>query len=140
MDDIKIPEFLNTQEKYNKVIHEIDSIKKFEDIVLKLLDDESLDMTDVVKLMKILERDVILVNKLDEIKHLLDITESFMRYICVKEGKPLNISEQKPEKQEEKEPKPLKKITKLGARKQKNKVKAYEKPEKVMAGKWECDC
>ena len=67
--------------------------------------------------MKILERDVILVNKLHEVKLLIDMTESFIRYVCIKEGKPSNISEEKPEKQEEKEPKPLKKNNKTWSKK-----------------------
>ena len=81
MDDIKIPEFLNTQEKYNKVIHEIDSIKKFVEIVKKLFDDKSLDMIDNMKLMKILECDVILVNKLHEVDlKLLNVITNILNY------------------------------------------------------------
>ena len=93
MDDIKIPEFLNTQEKYNKVIHEIDSIKNFEEIVKKLFDDKSLDMIDNMKLMKILECDVILVNKLHEVdlKLLIKMTKYMISFICMKDGIPSNI-------------------------------------------------
>ena len=37
MDEIILPEFLNTEEKYNKMIHEVNTLHKFEEIVLKLL-------------------------------------------------------------------------------------------------------
>ena len=39
MDEIMLPEFLNTEEKYNKMIHEVNTLHKFEEIFLKLLSD-----------------------------------------------------------------------------------------------------
>ena len=48
MDGINLPVFLNTEEKYNKMIHEVDTLYKFEEIFLKLLSDEKLDKCQVL--------------------------------------------------------------------------------------------
>ena len=40
MDKINLPEAFNTEEKYNKMIHETDTIQKFEAIYLSLLSNE----------------------------------------------------------------------------------------------------
>ena len=42
MDGINFPEFINTEEKYNKLIHEVNTLPKFEEIFLKLLSDDNL--------------------------------------------------------------------------------------------------
>ena len=103
-EDLKLPEFLNSQEKYNKLIRETNTLKKFEDIYMKLLSDEELEMSSILGLMKIIERDVILVNQLTKAAALVEMTETFLRYIMMKE------SETK--KRKVKNPKPLKKIAK----------------------------
>ena len=64
MDGVILPDFLNTGEKYNKLIHEVNSLHKFEQIFLKLLSDDTLELPTILSLMKVIERDVILVNKL----------------------------------------------------------------------------
>ena len=52
-------------------------------------------------LMKIIERDVILVNKLTEASSLIEITESFIRYITLKDpASPKNTDESKQTNQE----------------------------------------
>ena len=81
MEEFKLPKFLNSEEKYNKLIHEADTLKKFEDISLKLLADEELEMSSILTLMKIIELDVILVNQLTEVTALMEMTESFIRYV-----------------------------------------------------------
>ena len=65
-EELKLPKFLSSQEKYNKLIRETNTLKKFEDIYMKLLSDEDLEMDSILGLMKIIERDVILVNELNE--------------------------------------------------------------------------
>ena len=103
-EDLKLPEFLNSQEKYNKLICETNTLKKFEDIYIKLLSDEELEMSSILELMKIIERDVILVNQLTEATGVVEMTETFLRYMMMKK------SETK--KKEVKNPKPPKKIAK----------------------------
>ena len=54
-EELKLPKFLNSQEKYNKLICETNTLKKFEDIYMKLLSDEDLEMDSILGLMKIIE-------------------------------------------------------------------------------------
>ena len=115
MDKINLPEAFNTEEKYNKMIHETDTIQKFEAIYLSLLCNEELDMQSISILMKIIERDVILVNKLYEASLLMEMTETFIKYTIMKEGN-------KPEKEEE-EPNILNKTGKDSSKNQKPKIK-----------------
>ena len=43
-------------------------------------------MSTILVLMKLIERDVILVNNLTEASNLMEMTESFIRYIMLKES------------------------------------------------------
>ena len=86
MDGVILPDFLNTEEKYNKLIHKVNSLHKFEQIFLKLLSDNTLELPTILSLMKVIERDVILVNKLTEVSALMEMTESFLRYMVMKES------------------------------------------------------
>ena len=84
-EELKLPKFLSSQEKYNKLIRETNILKKFEDIYIKLLSDEDLEMDSILGLMKIIERDVILVNELNEATALMEMTETFIKYMMMKE-------------------------------------------------------
>ena len=156
MDQINLPEFMNTEEKYNKMIHEIDSLNKFEKIFLKLLDDETLEMSSIMTIMKVIERDVILVNKLTEVSTLMEMTESFIRYMMlINKSDPFNNDdENKTDIQSKQQQKVLKKIVREVPKKQKKKKEAKKlaqqhtenkKPDIVyqeveIDSKWECDC
>ena len=83
MDGITFPEFINTEEKYNKMIHEVNTLPKFEEIFLKLLSPDNLEMSTILILMKLIECDVILVNNLTEASNFMEMTESFIRYIML---------------------------------------------------------
>ena len=128
MDEIMLPEFLNTEEKYNKMIHEVNTLHKFEEIFLKLLSDETLDMSNILTLMKMIERDVILVNNLKEASSLIKMTETFIKYIIVKK-KDKNQKQEQPKK-----PKKPKKLSKEDSKNEKKMKPAVEE------GVWECDC
>ena len=105
MDGVILPDFLNTEEKYNKLIHEVNSLHKFEQIFLKLFSDNTLELPTILSLMKVIERDVILVNKLTEVSALMEMTELFLRYMVMKES----IS---PEQQQQQNLKSIKKLSK----------------------------
>ena len=81
MEKIQLPDFLNTIEKYNKVVHETNTIKKYEDIFYALLEDKNIPLVDLLKIMYNLERDVILVHGISEVKHLMEMAESLIRYM-----------------------------------------------------------
>ena len=62
-------------------------LKNYEEVFYNLLGDESLPLLDILSLMRCIERDVILVHGINDITHLLELTESFIRYmtiLCVK--------------------------------------------------------
>ena len=141
MEGINLPEFLNTEEKYNKLIHEIDTLDKFEEVYLKLLSDDNLEMSAILTLMKIIERDVILVNKLTEPSTLIEMTESFIRYMMLKEPISSNKNDNKGEVKK-KSRKSIKDISKKQKKipKEDTKKEKKMKPSVEKEGVIECDC
>ena len=81
MEHLKLPSYLNTLEKYNEMIRAADTVKKYEEVFYNLLGDESLPLLDILTLMRCIERDVILVHGINDVIHLLELTESFIRYM-----------------------------------------------------------
>ena len=81
MEHLKLPSYLNTLEKYNEMIRATDTVKKYEEVFYNLLGDESLPLLDILILMRCIERDVILVHGINDVTHLLELTESFIRYM-----------------------------------------------------------
>ena len=81
MEHLKLPSYLNTLEKYNEMIRATDTVKKYEEVFYKLLGDESLPLLDILTLMRCIECDVILVHGINDVTHLLELTESFIRYM-----------------------------------------------------------
>ena len=81
MEHLKLPSYLNTLEKYNEMIRATDTVKKYEEVFYNLLGDESLPLLDILTLMRCIERDVILVHGIIDVTHLLELTESFIRYM-----------------------------------------------------------
>ena len=81
MEHLKLPVFLNILEKYNEMIQTTDTVKKYVEVFYKLLGDESLPLLDILTLMRFIECDVILVHGINDVRHLLELTESFMRYM-----------------------------------------------------------
>ena len=81
MESIKLPEFLNTSEKYNEMVRKTDTVKKYEEVFYELLGDESLPLLDILTLMKCIERDVILLHGINDVTHIFELSESFIRYM-----------------------------------------------------------
>ena len=81
MEDLKLPVFFNTEEKYNELVQKTDTVKKYEEVFYKLLEDDALSLMDVLTLMKCFERDVILVHGIKGVSYMLDLTESIIRYM-----------------------------------------------------------
>ena len=81
MEHLKLPVFLNTLEKYSEMIRTTDTVKKYEEVFYKLLGDESVPLLDILTLVRCIERDVILVYGINDVRHLLELTESFIRYM-----------------------------------------------------------
>ena len=101
MESIKLPEFLNTSEKYNEMVKKTDTVKKYEEVFYQLLGDESLPLLDILTLMKCIECDVILLHGINDVTHLLELTESFIRYmIAMSEEYDKNNTKQEIKKEE----------------------------------------
>ena len=81
MEHLKLPSYLNTLEKYNEMIRATNTVKKYKEVFYKLLGDESLPLLDILTLMRCIEHDVILVHGINDVTHLLELTESFIRYM-----------------------------------------------------------
>ena len=81
MEHLKLPVFLNTEEKYNELVQKTDTVKKYEEVFYKLLEDDTLSLMDVLTLMKCFEPDVILVHGIKGVSYVLDLTESIIRYM-----------------------------------------------------------
>lgn len=57
-DSVKIPKFLDTVDKWNAVVLSIDSAKKFDDLALKLIDDDEVDVFQFHDILLKLAEDV----------------------------------------------------------------------------------
>ena len=100
MESIKLPEFLNTPDKYNEMVRKTDTVKKYEEVFYKLLGDQSLPLLDILTLMKCIERDVILLHGINDVTHILELTESFIRYmIAMSEESDKNNAKEKIKKE-----------------------------------------
>ena len=124
------------------MIHEVNTFPKFEEIFLKLLSNDNLEMSTILVLMKLIERDVILVNNLTKASNLMEMTESFTRYIMLKES----TSPKKTEQQQESEKKTKKSIKDVSKRSKKSTKEEDSRKEKKMKpavveeGEIVCDC
>ena len=76
-----MPEFLNTQEKYDEVLQKTDSVMKFEEVALKILADERIDALDFYAILKALGDTLDLVHEKSGIKIMVDIVESTVKYL-----------------------------------------------------------
>ena len=56
--NVKMPEFLDTLDKWNEVVLSIDSVNKFDDLALKLLEDDEVDVFQFHDILLKLAEDV----------------------------------------------------------------------------------
>ena len=81
IEAFKIPDFINTPQKYNQVVRNTDTVQKYEDVFYKLLDDKELPLLELLKIMYKFEHDVILYHQIYEVQHLMEMAESLIRYM-----------------------------------------------------------
>ena len=62
MENIKFPEFLNTEDKWNAKVRRVSTVNQFEDFFYALLEDPEISTGDILKIMKRFKRDVVLVH------------------------------------------------------------------------------
>ena len=81
MEPICLPEFLNTEEKWCKLVQSTTSVDQFEEIFHKLLGDESVPTLDVLRIMRKLERDIYMVHGNKDIYCVMDVVDSIVWYM-----------------------------------------------------------
>ena len=93
--------------------------------------------------MKLIERDVILVNNLTKASNLMEMTESFIRYIMLKEStSPKKTEQQESEKKTKKSVKDVSKRSKKSTKEEDSRKDKKMKPAVVeeKEGEIVCDC
>ena len=86
MNSNKIPSFLNTEDKWNECVRNTDAIDKFENIFYKLLEDDDMYAVDILRIMKKLERYIVLVHESKDIYCVLDVVDLTLRYLITTAG------------------------------------------------------
>ena len=85
--------------KWFEKLIQFKNMKKF---FYELLGDESLPLLDILTLMKCIEHDVILLHGINDVTHILELTESFIRYmIAMSEEYDKNNTKQEKSRKEE---------------------------------------
>ena len=98
-------------------------------------------MSTILVLMKLIERDVILVNNLTKASYLMEMTESFIRYIMLKEStSPRKTKQQESEKKTKKSVKDVSKRSKKLTKEEDSRKDQRMKPAVVEEGEIVCDC
>lgn len=80
---INFPEYLNTTEKWNTCVRNTATVRDFEEVFHKLVNDPNVTMIDVLRIMKKMERDVILVHENVDVSCVMDIFDSIIRYLFI---------------------------------------------------------
>ena len=81
MENIKFPEFLNTEDKWNAEVRRVSTVNQFEDFFYTLLEDPEISTGDILKIMKRFERDVVLVHGNKDIYCVMDVVDSIIWYM-----------------------------------------------------------
>ena len=81
MEKVNYPEFLNTEEKWKECVQNTKTVAQFEDVFYKLLDDDSLTTLDILRLIKLLEQDVVLAHGNFSVYCVTDVIDSVIRYM-----------------------------------------------------------
>ena len=79
-DEVYLPEFLNTREKWVDCIRNTDNIHKFEEVMKKLLEDEKITAFDFYTLLCLLEHDLTEQHKDEAFSALLLLVESLINF------------------------------------------------------------
>ena len=79
-DEVYLPEFLNTREKWVDCIRNTDNIHKFEEVMKKLLEDEKITAFDFYTLKCLLEHDLTEQHKDEAFSALLLLVESLIKF------------------------------------------------------------
>ena len=101
-----MPEFLNTEDKWNAKVRRVSTANQFEDFFYVLLEDPEISTADVLKIMKRFEGDVVLVHGNKEIYCVMDVVDSIIWYMIAStlvQEEPVAAKMQAEEKEKAKE-------------------------------------
>ena len=120
MEPICLPEYLNTGEKWCKLVQSITPVDQFEEIFHKLLEDKSVPTLDVLRIMRKLERDIYLVHGNKDIYCMMDVVDCIVWYMITSTREFEVKAEEKRKNRKQKENRSVKKsvLSKLLRRKE----------------------
>lgn len=81
--EIVYPFYLNSDDKWDRTVKEIDTLAKFETFVFQLLDDFSINPLDFYRIVKYLEEDLADYHKRTDFKLLVEVVESVLRILSL---------------------------------------------------------
>ena len=79
-NNLYVPEFLNTKEKWNDCVRNTDTVEKFEQVMNKLLEDNKITALDFYIIMCTLNYDLDEEHKNDSFYVLLQLIEALIHY------------------------------------------------------------
>ena len=79
-DNLYVPEFLNTREKWNECVRNTDTVEKFEQVMNKLLEDKKITALDFYIIMCTLNYNLEEEHKNDSFYVLLQLVEALIHY------------------------------------------------------------
>ena len=79
-ENLYVPEFLNTKEKWNDCVHNTDTVEKFEQVMNKLLEDNKITALDFYIIMCTLNYNLEEEHKNDSFYVLLQLVEALIHY------------------------------------------------------------
>ena len=88
-ESVTLPEFLDTLDKWNEVVLSIDSVKKFDDLALKLIDDDNIDVFEFHDILQKLAEDVKFVRPHDGevITYIAETVNDMLNFLIQKSAK-----------------------------------------------------
>ena len=88
-ESVILPEFLDTLDKWNEVVLSIDSVKKFDNLALKLIDDDNIDVFEFHDILQKLAEDVKFVRPHDGevITYIAETVNDMLNFLIQKSAK-----------------------------------------------------
>ena len=77
---VEYPEFLNTPEKWNECVQNTSTLKEFEELFYKLMDNFENSPTNVFAVIKELEKDIVEYHGNECIYSFMEVVEAVVRY------------------------------------------------------------
>ena len=80
LKNVYVPDFLNTTEKWNDCVYNTNTVKKYEQLVLKILDDNQVTALGFYLILETLSRDLQLFHKDNKFLGILNVLQELIMY------------------------------------------------------------